>query len=306
MLLSKLVKGYLEDCQGRNLSQRTIDYAYAPVLQALIEYLDDPDHLDVTINDLRGYMVNCRNRGKFGAGHHPWMTETDKSLSPHTLHMHARSIKTFFNWATRDGFYTENPAERLAYPKKPKGRTEIYNDDELGEILAAAKELSFRDYAIVFLLLDSGIRRSELVGLTVDDVNVFSGLIRIENGAKYGKYREVRVGLNCRSVLRQYINGHRKAKKGVESFFVNRFGDTLTYEAIGSMMGRLNERLPFRVHAHKCRHTYATNLAEQGENAFQIAHLLGHEDVTTARIYVHLGQKKQEARQSPMDKKLNI
>ncbi|MDF1515111.1 MAG: tyrosine-type recombinase/integrase [Anaerolineae bacterium] len=261
--------------------------------------------MDVTIQDLRQYMVDCRQRGKFEAGHHPWMEATDKRLSPHTLHMHARTIKTFFNWATRDGYYQDNPAGNMSYPLKPKGRTETYDDAQLIKILAEAQKLSFRDYALVFLMLDSGLRRSEVVGLSIDDVNVFSGLVRVKEGAKFGKYREVHVGHNCRSVLRQYLNSHREAKPGVDAFFTTRTKDPITYETIGGIMRRLNDRLPFRVHAHKCRHTFATNLAEQGENAFQIAYALGHEDIATARLYVHLGQRKQEARQSPMDKKID-
>jgi integrase len=163
--------------------------------------------------------------------------------------------------------------------------------------------MSFRDYAIVFLLLDSGIRRGELIALTLDDVNVMSGVITIRKG-KGGKQRQVRVGDKCRKTLWRYVNDFRKESDS-DILFLSRGGKPLTGNAIAQMLRRLGKRTGLYVHAHKFRHTYATLFAQKTPNALLLADALGHATLKMSQQYVHLAGTQSTDSNSPMDWLLN-
>jgi site-specific recombinase XerD len=299
MLFSTLVEGFLLDCRTRNLSERTIG-VYKNSLDMLGEYLGDCDAESITLSDLRGYSLHLQNRNKYGAGDHPWMEETEEKLSIWTVHGYLRPIKTLFRWCVDEGLLSADPAERLKLPLLPRGRVDRFTDEQIKTLLAACRDLSYRNYAIAFLLLDSGLRRSELVNLNLDDVDLTTGVVTIRHG-KGDKWRQVRVGNACRKTLWVYVNRHRDPSGGdVNAFFVSNRGKRLTGNAIGCLLTRLSNDLEFSVYCHKFRHTFATNLAKQVPNAFLVAQALGHSDLNTAQIYVHLAQSElSEA--SPMD-----
>lgn len=300
MLFSTLTEGFLLDCRARNLSENTIA-AYAAALRLLSDYLGDLPAEEVTTAKLRAYSLWLQDRGKYGAGNHPWMKETDKPLSPWSVHHYLRPVKTLFAWASTEGLLSSNPAERLRLPKLPKGRVDRFTDAQISQLLEASRALSYRDYAICFLLLDSGLRREELAKLNVTDVDLTTGLVTVKHG-KGDKWRQVRVGDNCRRVLWAYVNKHRKAPDTEPALFVSETGqpERITGNALGCLFSRLSRALGYRVYAHKFRHTFATNLAKQVPNAFLVAQALGHEDLNTASIYVHLAQTE-AVDVSPMD-----
>jgi len=140
--------------------------------------------------------------------------------------------------------------------------------------------------------------KGELVRLALSDVDVQHGLLTVRHG-KGDKYRQVRVGKQCRQVLWTYIHKYRAATD-CERLFLSHTGDVLTGNAVTCMFQRFSEVLGFRVYAHKFRHTFATNLARQVPNAFLVAQALGHSDINTAAGYVHLAQSD-TVDVSPMD-----
>ena len=299
MLLSDLTQGFLLDCRLRNLSPHTI-VAYDAALRLLCDFLSDPDVHSVTPDDLKRYSLYVKERGRYDAGHHPWMPATEQPLSAWSVHHLLRPIKTLFHWAHTEELLPTNPAERLKMPKLPRGRVDRFTDAQIDQLLAAARSVGFRDYCIVLLLLDSGLRRSELLALTLDDVNVGTGLVTVKHG-KGDKFREVRVGDACRKALWLYVSKHRAHTADTErTLFTTREGTPLTSNALGSLFVRMSKRLGFPVYAHKFRHTFATNLAKQVPNAFIVAQALGHEDLNTAMIYVHLAASD-AVNVSPMD-----
>jgi integrase/recombinase XerD len=304
MLFSSLVEGFLLDCRVRNLSENTLA-AYENALNFLAKYLKDPQADTVSTSDLRRYSLHLQDRTRFSAGNHPFVDETKEGLSPWTVHHYLRPVRTLFNWATDEGLLSENPAKSLGLPKLPKGRVDRFTAEEIDELLTFSRSVSYRDYTIVFLLLDSGLRRGELVALNVQDVDLASGLVTVQHG-KGDKWRQVRVGDSCRKVLWTYLHHHRNpTQENQVAFFLSHRGGRITGNAVGCMFRRQSQTLGFRIYCHKFRHTFATNLAKQVPNAFLVAQALGHSDLNTAMIYVHLAQA--EAMDvSPMDAHLEI
>jgi len=258
VLFSSLIAGFLLDCRARNLSKHTI-LTYDSALRLICNFLEDPPPEAVTLSDLRRYSLDLQERHQYAAGHHPWMTETQQTLSPWTVHHNLRPAKTLFAWATTEELLPANPAERLRLPKLPKGCVDRFTDEEIDRLLEVTKSPYYRDYAIVFLLLDSGLRRGELAALAVADVDMTTGLITVQHG-KGDKWRQVRVGDVCRKVLWIYINKHRSpAGEDETALFLSDRGSPMTGNALGCLFRRLSAELGFRVYAHKFRHTFATN-----------------------------------------------
>lgn len=303
MSLQNLVAIYLDDCKARSLSARTITNDYGHVLSLLTEGLDHPDANAITTHDLRQYIVRLGERDKYSEGHHPWMVAREgEHLSKWTLRGHVKTIKTFFRWAADSRYIESDPAAALGYPRTPKGRVEVFSDAEVLALLQAASDASFRDYAIVLLMLDTGLRRSEVCDLTTTHINVTSGIVDVAHG-KGDKYRRVPFGYECQKAQWRYNAQYRKPRTGVDAFYVNDEGGPLTYDALGMIFKRLDAKLTFRVFPHKCRHTWGTNLARQGRSAFEIAHLGGWTTTDTAMLYVHIAQRE-VINASPMDQVL--
>lgn len=300
MFLSNLIEGYILDCKSRGLSLKTIEQIYKPQLNQLCDFLSNPQIENIGITDLRKFIVHTQNRHPFSVGksmHH----ESEKPLSDWVIVAYVRTLKTFFKWACSEGLLSSDISANLKRPKTPQGRKEIFSEDEIRVLLEKSKENSFRDYAIVITFLDSGIRKNELINLTLEDVNLLTGMILVRFG-KGGKSREVCVGKVCRKTLWLYVNEYRKPKNDNEtSLFLCVDGSPLSYHGLGIMMHRLSEKCGFRVFCHKFRHTYATALARKFPNAFLIAQVLGHSDLTTSRAYIHLARSDVKELFSPVD-----
>ena len=240
MLLTQLCSGFLLDCRVKNLSRVTVERNYRPILERLTEFLENAEIAQISTLDLKQFVIFLQKNDP-----KPW-----------TLYTYIRAVKRLFNWAVDESILEINPAARLKYPRIPKKKQiEIFTPGEIDLLLRAARGMSFRDYVICLLLLDSGLRRSELVNLKLDDVNLLTGKLMITE-AKGGKSREIRIGNNARKALWLYVNQYRDSEGGY--LFVTRQGTPLTANGLALMLRRLGKRTGLKVHAHKFRHTFAT------------------------------------------------
>ena len=239
MLLNHLCSGFLLDCRVRNLSRVTIERNYRPILERLTEFLCNPKANEIRTQDLKRFVLALQ----------------ENDPKPWTLYTYIRAVKRLFGWAVDEGIFESSPAAPLKYPRIPKTQIEIFSPEEIDLLLKEAEQMSYRDYAICLLLLDSGLRKSELVDLELDDVNLLTGQIAVRH-AKGGKSRQVRIGNNTRKALWLYVNQYRDSEGGY--LFVTRQGTPLTANGLALMLRRLGKRTGLKVHAHKFRHTFAT------------------------------------------------
>jgi len=134
------------------------------------------------------------------------------------------------------------------------------------------------------VLLDSGMRVSELANLTVSDVDANTGAIVIRHG-KGGKQRVVRIGSTTQKVLWRYVTLHRRVN--TDRLFLNRYGQPLEAHAIKLMVGKLGRIAGVSgVHVHRLRHTFAISFLRSGGDIFTLKYLLGHSSLVMVQNYL--------------------
>jgi integrase/recombinase XerD len=166
---------------------------------------------------------------------------------------------------------------------------------------------SYRDSVIILILLDTGLRVSELINLKIDNVWLDEGLIKVLG--KGNKERLVPIGKQIRKLLWRYINQYRPetARPNLDNLFLTRDGRPLTKNRVDSIMkryGKIAELTGIRCSPHTLRHTFAINYLRNGGDVFSLQKILGHSSLEMTRRYCELANadiKKAHAIASPVD-----
>ena len=229
-----------------------------------------------------------------------------------TRHRYFREVRCFFNWLSTMGYIEENPFRSLKNVRLPQRIVQPFSTDEIGRLLAACATdvpVGARDYAMVLTLLDTGIRCSELVQLTIDDLDLEDGRLRVLH-AKGNKQRVVSFAARCEEALERYL-GLRGIEPGPlfpasSQHGQLRPGVALQPNGLKQMLRRLAKRTGIaKVHAHRFRHTFATWAIEQDARELDVQHLLGHASPDMVRRYASTYNSEQAARRhaafSPAD-----
>jgi site-specific recombinase XerD len=200
-----------------------------------------------------------------------------------------------------------NPME--AFPKMkaaPRKLPEALDREEVGKLLDQPETgtvLGLRDKAVLTLLYGTGIRASECAGLREQDINWDEKTIRVEG--KGGHERVIPMNEEVVHVLRQYRLA-RGGAKADEPFFRSREGNALSRNAIYERVRAAARKagITKRVSPHKLRHSFATHLVQAGVGLVTLRDLLGHKQVTSTQIYIHLTAKdlRQAAEKHPIGK----
>ena len=142
-----------------------------------------------------------------------------------TINDFFRALRTFFNWLEREELIIDNPFKHLKTPKPDKNIVQALTPAEIERLfkLCNGKSLlDVRNRAILSVFLDTGLRLSELINLTLDDINMDDGSISVRHG-KGGKPRVVRIGNRAQKALWEYITLYRKSNSN--RLFINRSGE---------------------------------------------------------------------------------
>jgi len=233
----------------------------------------------------------------------------ERGLKPAAIDSNVRAIKTFLKFLYEEGFLEENISIKIKRIKLPKEYPYILNDEQIISLLKVCDKKywnGFRNYVIILTFLDTGIRLSELLNLTINDVNLVKRSILIRNG-KGGKDREVYMGKTLVREMAKWIK-MRGYFPYEDRLFINRDGLPLRARNIQKIIRRLAKKAGItgvRCSPHTLRHTFATNFIRNGGDVFTLQKILGHSDITTCMIYVHMGGRQiQEAMMkfSPVDR----
>lgn len=231
-----------------------------------------------------------------------------KPYSSRSIQTYCRDVKVFFHWLVDHNYLTVDPMEQVDIPRVEKALIRVFTEDELKRLDAACdrvphgraftpderKALSARDRAILWLLLSTGIRLSELCGLRFADMDWKRGMIYVRG--KGAKERKVPFG----SVARQHLNTYLQYWRGEpidlvnEHIFLNAYGRPMTPAAVDDMFDRLQRIAGIhdkRVSAHTCRHWFAVNAIKQGMPTAALRDLLGHETWQMIEVYVRLAEQ---------------
>lgn len=262
--------------------------------------------VDLAESDAREFILYLQEKTRWQDN--PYMVKKEGKLAAISIQTYIRGLRAFFNWLYKQGYTSEN---RLANLKPPKAQTkiaQILTADEI-KIIFSLLDITTcagcRNQAILLMLLDTGIRCSELVNLKLDDVNIDDGYLKVMG--KGGKERIVPFGVIVQRALLRYVPHFRNSPLfGINHFFLTLDGLPITTNSLKLIFQRLAIKSGIkRFHSHLCRHTFATNYLINGGDVFSLQHILGHTSLEMVRHYVNLASSHvtvQQRKFSPMDR----
>lgn len=242
-------------------------------------YQQDVSLLEATTHDLRAYRDHI-----------------SKVLrrKPATINHHIQVLKRFYTWAVQTRLIPDNPASSLHFMKRVTStKPQALNKDEIHALLRAAglstHGLAIRNYAIVQLMLQAGLRVGEVKNLLVRDVTIRerSGFVNVVDG-KGRKYREIPLNSIARRALTSYIET-RNTIEPDDFLFITKRGVSGTIRALQLLISSLATRATItriNVTAHTLRHTFASQFLQANPGCLvELSMLMGHESIDTTAIY---------------------
>ena len=225
------------------------------------------------------------------------MSLTRQGKSPATVTRCTASIKSFYNFMTKNGHMKANPAKSVAAMKVERKYPQILTSKEVELFLDQPKcvdEKGFRDHAMLELLYATGIRVSELIGLDVSDVNLSIGFVRCRNK---GKERSIPLYHGAVKALQDYIFNIRPRLVSSEeetALFVNMNGERMSRQGFWKIIKYYQEKAEINkeITPHTLRHSFAVHLLENGADLRYIQEMLGHADISSTQIYTQVINKQ--------------
>ena len=256
--------------------------------------LDDIDIKDVDLSfiqkidtsdifDFLSYLANDRTAN-------PDSAAPDYGIAASSRARKLSAIKSFYKYLTvRTKQLEENPVADLEYPKLRKSLPKYLTLEQSAALLQAVSgQNEIRDYAILMLFLNCGIRRSELVNLNISDV--YEDRIRVVG--KGNKERFVYFGSACRKAIDAYMpERNKKVLTDNRALFGSRDNNRISVTAVHRLVKKalLQAGLDStQFSAHKLRHTAATMMLSGGVDVKTVQEVLGHENLNTTQIYTHI------------------
>jgi integrase/recombinase XerD len=297
--------------RAKNLKERTIR-DYITNMEYFIQWVEERygeiNADDVTIDMLREYVVWCANEKEYYEGHPFKSTPDIHGLSPASVNVRIRVLRTFFSVMYQEDIISRNPASNLSLMRQDVDTVEPLTEDELRRLLRAPDQryfAQFRDYVIMTLIIDTGMRLNEICALEKSEVDFKAKLIKLPAAKnKNRKSRILPISTETARLLKQVII------EGEQHFdtpyvFTTNYGEQLSEKTIQKAMTKYAEKAKIgkQVSPHVLRHNFATMAAESGMSVFHLQKLMGHADIVTTRKYVQLSEEsiaEQHKRHSPL------
>ena len=267
----------------RGLSRNTIE-AYARDLRGFAAFLEkqkDSNPLTASADKILFYFKLLR----------------EERLSPRSLARSISALKGLYKFLLQEGALEENPLRHLRTPRVTPRLPEVLTGEDIEQIMKQVKPekpLGLRDRAMLELLYATGLRVSELVHLSVHDVNLEVGYLRTKG--KGSKERIVPIGRAAVRALKEYLrdSGHALARKSEgQALFLGRRGRGITRQGFWKLLRRYAAVSGIRkkITPHTLRHSFATHLLEGGADLRSVQSMLGHADIATTQIYTHVSRE---------------
>jgi integrase/recombinase XerC len=215
-----------------------------------------------------------------------------RELKPRSVARKLSSLRSFFRYLQREGAIQKNPAALLVTPKLNKVLPHFLTEEEAVHLLESPQEDisgELRDKALFETMYSSGIRVSELVGLSAQDIDFEGHMIKVFGKGK--KERIVPIGEKAIAAIRGYLAVRKKPEDAV---FLNRSGTRLSTRSVRNSINKYIKKAAImqKVHPHMFRHSFATHLLNHGADLRSVQELLGHVNLSTTQIYTHLTTEK--------------
>jgi integrase/recombinase XerD len=217
-------------------------------------------------------------------------------LTSATIRINAMAMKIFFRWLAARKFLPADTADGLMAPRPDASLPHSLTQEEVDHLLASidpVTPLDLRDLAMLELLYASGLRVSELTGLTLDQLFFDEGFVRVTG--KGNKTRIVPAGRAAREAVNHWLESGRPklvSKKTGSHVFIGVHGARLTTTRIEQIVQERAKAVDLDVHPHLLRHSFATHLLSGGADLRVIQEMLGHADIATTQIYTHVDKAR--------------
>ncbi len=285
MKVDKAVDTFLQSIDGE-VSPETIRW-YREKLRPLRECLGGREVATITTQDLRDCRAALMARTERWTDH-PLRPTAPGRLSLHTINGHIRAWRRLFRWLASEGYIEKNPAQRLKLIRTPDGDPKAASEDDIRQLLVAAKESGPRDYALVCFLVDTGARVSGVASLTLEHLDLERRRALVtEKSQKHERVRRVYFSEITATALAQWLA--IRPDVDCSHVFLNlRKNTPLTPSGIYQVLKRLARKagVEGRFNPHSLRHAFARRVLQQGADLGTLSQLMGHSTVTvTVRYY---------------------
>lgn len=286
--IPELINSYKEHLTIVNRSPKTIKL-HLWRLKRFISFLDAysiTDIQDMTQDHILEYQKYCHYR------ENRYKRQDSISVQNHYL----ASIKCFFHWLKQEGYISNNPAEEIQYAKEPKRlpQTALTNK-EVKQILRQPDTGTiegYRDRTILEVLYSTGIRKSELINLKIEDIDYEQGFLRVNQG-KGNKDRVVPLGKIASQYVENYIKGIMpwlNKSKETKELFISRKGNKLGKSTLDEIIKKYakQSKIEKPISTHTFRRSCATEMIKNKANLMHVKELLGHNSMETVQTYCNL------------------
>jgi len=267
----------------KGLSANTLE-AYSRDLSRLAEFMAGRGlrHWpEVKGIDLRAYMAQLEGSGC-----------SERSRARYLV-----TLRQFYRFLLQEETLTEDPLPQFLLPRRSGRLPETLNTEDVRMLLSqpdSSTMLGARDRAMLEVLYGTGLRVSELVSLTLQQVDLEANYLTVKG--KGAKVRAVPFGRYARDSLTHYLSQVRpRLVRGRSSpyLFLTRSSKALTRQGFWKLIRRYGRAagLEHKVTPHTLRHSFATHLLEGGADLRAVQSMLGHSDISTTQIYTHLSRK---------------
>jgi site-specific recombinase XerD len=271
--IRRLAQSWERALLAENKSPSTIA-VYGSAVARLADFLDDRGHSlrieDVTKTDVQDFIAHLLEHFK-----------------PATASNRYRALQAFFAWAVREEELDRSPMEQMRPPHVPDVPVDVLTDDQLKALLKACEGKAFedrRDTAMIRLLIDSGMRRAELAGMKVTDVD-FDHNVALVVG-KGGRPRSCPFGRKTSVALDRYLRSRESHRYSyLDALWVGQHG-AVKPDGVHNILERRGKRAGIgKIHPHQLRHTFASKWLHQGGNEGDLMRLAGWRSRTMLSRY---------------------
>ena len=272
---TSLVEAYISHLTNeRRLSPLTCE-SYTRDMAALLKLAAETPLYQLKIHHIRRFVAQLHSKG----------------LSGRSLARMLSAWRGLYNYLARDHGYTHNPCAGLRAPKSTKPLPHVLSPDEAAKLLEfkANDLITSRDRAMFELFYSSGLRLTELISLTPEDLNFTESTVRIHG--KGDKTRIVPVGSKALQALREWMKQRPTLlKPGENALFLSRNGKCISSRSVSQRlkMRALQQGISLNLHPHVLRHSFASHLLQSSADLRAVQEMLGHANISTTQIYTHL------------------
>ncbi len=275
-------KEFLITQQIKGNSKQTVAF-YRNCVSPMIDFIGaKTDTAQLSIETLRKYALYLRER----------------DITDNSYKTYIKGIKAYLHWLYEEEYTSVNFSEKLKLPKAQRKTIDVLTENEIKALFSSFNVktmIGLRNYCICALMIDSGLRRSEVIRLKTTDLHIFEGYAII-NG-KGNKQRHVPLGNVSKKYLIKYMS-LRPCDTDTESLFLTKQNTPIKNATIARVFKTVKAtkvgdvHLTRRIYPHLLRHTFATSYLENGGNIYALQQILGHTTLDMVKKYVHLTQTK--------------